>query len=400
MEYLANAQAFLEGLVTTEARVGATVVLTLAALVTSIFLAPRAVTTVHRSVAYLVFNSDRMPIEPPEIDWKLPVAAIIRTLQITVFLGVMLAILVVWGFVDLALAAITTMAAWIPALMRTLITVALVGGTLAGIDMLETAVEQYADESDALNQHQQGIVFRVLQVSVLIAAGIVALSIWGISLGNLLVGAGFLGIVIGTAARSTLGSLIAGFVLMFSRPFEIGDWVAIGDDEGIVTDITIINTRIRNPSGEEVVIPNDNVANATVTNRTSLERLRLSVDVGIDYETDVDRAEAVIQSVLEEDIPHVLGNPNPQVIPKSLGDSAIILECRFWIDHPSAAKRAMTTAAVVRQVKTALDEAGIKIPYPQRELLGREEAGGFRLTGADAADIEGTDQLEQSQHQS
>jgi len=400
MDYLATAQALLEGLVTTEARVGATVVLTLSALLTAIVLAPRTVKTVHRSVTYLVFNSDRMPIDPPETDWQLPLSAIVRTLQFTVLIGVVLATLIIWGFVDLALRMVATIAAWIPAVIRTLITVAVLGGTLVGIDMLETAVEQYADESDALNQHQQGIVFRVLQVSVLIAAGVVALSIWGISLGNLLVGAGFLGIVIGTAARSTLGSLIAGFVLMFSRPFEIGDWVAINDDEGIVTDITIINTRIRNPSGEEVVIPNDNVANATVTNRTSLERPRLSVDVGVDYEADVERAEEVIQSVLEEDIQHVLGNPNPQVIPKSLGDSAITLECRFWIDHPSAAKRAMTTAAVVRNVKTALDEADIKIPYPQRELLGREEAGGFQLTGNDAAEIGGAEQFEQSHRQS
>ena len=105
--------------------------------------------------------------------------------------------------------------------------------------------------------------------------------------------------------------LVAAFVLIVARPFEIGESVAIGDDEGTVTDITIINTRIRNPNGEEVVIPNENVLNATVTNRTSLDRLRLSVDIGVDY------------------------------------------------------------------------DAGIKIPYPQRELLGREDSGGFRVDQQD-----------------
>jgi small-conductance mechanosensitive channel len=383
MSYVGQLQTYLEGLVSTEARIAATVVLTLAALVTAIVLAPRAVSTVHRSVKYLVFNHDRVPVEPPEFDWELPLTALVRTFQLAVFIATLLAVLVVWGFVDLALAAVATMAGWIPMLVRGLLTLGLLGGTLAGIDVLETAIEQYADESDQLNQHQQGIVFRVLQVVVLLAAGIVALSVWGIGLGNLLVGAGFVGIVVGTAARSTIGSFIAGFVLMFARPFEIGDWVEINDDEGIITDITIINTRMRNAAGEEVVIPNDNVANATVTNRTSLERLRLSVDVGVDYDADVERAEAIVQDTLA-DIPQVLANPNPQVIPKSLGDSAVVLECRFWIDHPSAPKRAMTTAAVVRDVKRALDENGVKIPFPQRELTGREESGGFQVAQGDA----------------
>ncbi len=220
--------------------------------------------------------------------------------------------------------------------------------------------------------------FRVLQVLVVTAAAVGALTVWGVNLGGLFVGAGFLGIVIGTAARTTLGSLIAGFVLMFSRPFELGDWVALDGQEGIVADITIVNTRIRNQYGEEIVLPNDKVANATITNRSRLGQLRLSVDVGVDYDADLERAETVVLEALEG-VSTVLSNPTPQVVPKSLGDSAVVLECRFWIDNPSAARRTVATAAVVREVKTALDEADVKIPYPQRELLGREEAGGFRV---------------------
>ena len=368
----------LEGLVSTEARLAATVVLTVAAIVTAIVLAPRVVRVVHRSLKNRVLGHERVPVDPPEVDWGLPITGLVRTIQFAIFLGIGLAVMVIWGFVDLAVSTVATLATLVPTLMRGLLTVGLVGATLVGIDMLESTVEEYAEESDSINQHQQGIVFRVLQVVVLVAAAIATLSVWGVNLGGLLVGAGFLGIVIGTAARTTIGSFIAGFVLMFSRPFEIGDWVEINDDEGIVTDITIINTRIRNAAGEEIVIPNESVANATVTNLTSFERLRLSVDVGVDYDADIETTEQVITRALPE-ATHVLANPTPQVIPKSFGDSAVVLECRFWIEHPSAAKRAMATAAVVREVKAALDEAGIKIPFPQRELLGREEADGLRV---------------------
>ena len=368
----------LEGLVSTEARLAATVVLTVAAIVTAIVLAPRVVRVVHRSLKNRVLSHERVPVDPPEVDWGLPITGLVRTIQFAIFLGIGLAVMVIWGFVDLAVSTVATLATLVPTLMRGLLTVGLVGATLVGIDMLESTVEEYAEESDSINQHQQGIVFRVLQVVVLVAAAIATLSVWGVNLGGLLVGAGFLGIVIGTAARTTIGSFIAGFVLMFSRPFEIGDWVEINDDEGIVTDITIINTRIRNAAGEEIVIPNESVANATVTNLTSFERLRLSVDVGVDYDADIETTEQVITRALPE-ATHVLANPTPQVIPKSFGDSAVVLECRFWIEHPSAAKRAMATAAVVREVKAALDDAGIKIPFPQRELLGREEADGLRV---------------------
>lgn len=376
-------QASLEQLATTQARFAATVGLAAAVAVLAWLFAPRIVRTAHREVTNRVLADERVPVDVDSFDVGFPVTLAVRTIQAALFVVASLMVLVVWGYVDVAVSAVDAILGTIPLFVRVLITVSLVAATLVGIDVLEERVEAYAETSDALNQHQQGVVFRVLQVSVLVAATIASLSVWGVNLGGLLVGAGFLGIVIGTAARTTIGSLIAGFVLMFARPFEIGDWVAIGDDEGTVTDITIINTRIRNPSGEEVVIPNENVLNATVTNRTSLERLRLSVDVGVDYDADVEAAEDVVQDALE-DVNHVLSNPNPQVVPKSLGDSAVVLECRFWIDHPSPPKRAMATAAVVRDVKAALDDAGIKIPYPQRELLGREEDGGFGVEHRDS----------------
>ncbi|SHH38886.1 mechanosensitive ion channel family protein [Halobaculum gomorrense] len=378
LAFLVTLRETLEGFVTTEARLAATVVLLTAAAVTALLFTPRAVRGAHRLVRDRVLANERVPVEMSELDWRFPVNAIVRTLQFAVVLGGGLATLVVWGYVEVAFAAVAAMAATLPAFAKVLTTAAIVAGALIAIDVLEARLDDYAAESDAINQHQKGIVFRLLQLAVLAAAVVGGLTVWGINLGGLLVGAGFLGIVIGTAARSTIGSLIAGFVLMFSRPFELGDWVAIDGEEGIVSDITVINTRIRTAGGEVVVIPNDRVANAVVTNLTRLGQLRLSVDVGVDYDADLATAEAVVSDALAG-VSEIEDNPPPQVIPKSLGDSAVVLECRFWIDRPSAPKRALATASVVRAVKTALDDAGIKIPYPQREVTGREETGGFRV---------------------
>ncbi|MXR42790.1 mechanosensitive ion channel [Halobaculum sp. WSA2] len=376
--FLAVLRETLEGFGSVEARLTATVVLLTAAAVTALLLAPRTVRVVHRVSRDRVLGDERVPIDVSEFDWALPVTAIVRTLQFAVLLGAGLATLIVWGYVSVALAAVDAMAAVVPRIVRLAVSVGLVGAALVAIDVLESRLDDYAAESDAINQHQKGIVFRVLQVSVLVAAIVGGLTVWGVNLGGLLVGAGFLGIVVGTAARSTIGSLIAGFVLMFSRPFELGDWVEIDGEEGIVADITVINTRIRTAGGEVVVIPNERVANATVSNRTHLGQLRLSVDVGVDYDADLATAETVVNDALGT-VSEIEDNPPPQVVPKSFGDSAVVLECRFWIDRPSAPKRALATAAVVRTVKAALDDAGIKIPYPQREVTGREETGGFRV---------------------
>lgn len=373
-------RTFLEGIVTTEARLVATVVLLGIGVTTVAFVAPRVVRFGRRFLVQRLLAHERVPVDATELNWQVPTALFLRVTQAVVVGGIAASTLVVWGYVGAAERLLGVIGGLVPRLVQVAGTVGIAAAAVVGIDVLESWLEEYAAESDAINEHQKGIVFRVLQVLVITAAAVGALTVWGVNLGGLFVGAGFLGIVIGTAARTTLGSLIAGFVLMFSRPFELGDWVELDGREGIVAEITIINTRIRNQYGEEIVLPNDKVADATVTNRSRFGQLRLSVDVGIDYDADLERAEAVVAETLD-DLPEVLANPTPHVVPKSLGDSAVVLECRFWIDNPSAARRTAAKAAVVREVKAGLNEAGVKIPYPQRELLGREEAGGLRVDG-------------------
>jgi small-conductance mechanosensitive channel len=213
---------------------------------------------------------------------------------------------------------------------------------------------------------------------------------WEVDLSGLLVGAGFLGIVVGMAARQTLGALLAGFVLMFSRPFEIGDWVEIDDEEGIVTDISIVNTRIQTFAGEYVMIPNDIVSGRKIVNKSRKGRLRIEVEVGVDYEADVERAADVAKEAMKG-LDEILSVPTPQVVLKEFGDSAVVLSLRFWIDKPSARRQWRARTAVIESVKAAFDSEGIKIPFPQRELTGREESGGFELAGERSAPEPATD---------
>ena len=295
---------------------------------------------------------------------------LLRTVQLTVLAVAAVTTFVLWGLIEPSesLSRIAT-----SDLFRVGITVVLAAIGFAASDQLKRLVDRLGDGSDRITEHQEEIVLRVGQVVILLTVLSGALTLWGENLSGLLVGAGFLGIVVGLAARQTLGSLIAGFVLMFSRPFTIGDWVELGEEEGIVTDITIFNTRLENFDGEFVVIPNDQVADQAITNRSQKGRLRLTLDVGVDYDTDIDRASEVAHEAIAS-VEGVVDSPSPQIIPKSFGDSAVVLELRFWIDHPTPPRKWRAVSQVVSAVKTAFDEEGIVVPFPQRRFSVRDGA--------------------------
>lgn len=293
---------------------------------------------------------------------------------------VVVTLLSLWGGFDevLSLLGILDIQRPVKVATQLVLTGILVLGTYLLTGVLKRFVYEITAEQAAITRHQTELVYRITQLGLYVIAAMVVLGVWNVNLGGLLVGAGFLGIVLGLAARQTIGSLIAGFVLMFARPFEIGDWVEIGDREGIVTEISIINTRVQTFDGEYAMIPNDIVASTEVVNRTRKGRLRVQVDVGVDYSTDLGVASRVAREAMQE-VDDILSVPQPQVVLKEFGNSAIVLGLRFWIDKPSARRRWRAQSGVIRAVKAAFDREGIKIPFPQRELMGRMEEGGLRL---------------------
>ncbi len=269
--------------------------------------------------------------------------------------------------------------------LRIVITVGVLAAAYIGSGMLVQAVSRFTTETGQLTGHQGEVVSRLSEVAVYLLAALLVLSVWQVDIRAFLIGAGFLGIIIGLAANETLSSLIAGFTLMFSRPFEIGDWIEVPLEDGtktdgIVTDITLFSTRIESFSGTYVILPNDLVGANTLVNYDRKGRLRLEVEVGIDYGSDPQRAIDIAEETMEStDV--VLNVPQPDAVLTRFGESAVVLELRFWIDRPSSRRRWRATTDIIASVKTAFDREGIKIPVPQREVAGRDDTGGFRVVG-------------------
>lgn len=244
-------------------------------------------------------------------------------------------------------------------------------------DIAARLLADLTDNQNALTQHQREIALRVTQIALWGVAGLVVLGVWSVDLTGLLVGAGFLGIVVGFAARKTLGSLLGGFVLMFSRPFEVGDWVILDEQSGVVSDITLMSTRIQGFDGEYVVVPNDVVSNKTITNRSRQGQYRVPVEVSVDYETDIEHARGVLAEAAETVVSQygfARETPEPEVLAQQLGESAVVLEVAVWVDSPTARRVMRVEDELVCTLKSACTAADIEIPYPQRELSTRSDA--------------------------
>jgi small-conductance mechanosensitive channel len=385
----------IEQLTTTQGRAAVTGVLVVIAVLAALVVAPVLIGQLQRILTSRFFDghiADGIELFGEYVPTTVS-GVVLRVLQLSVLIVSGLALLVVWGLVDVAVSAGRFILDAIPQVLNGALTLVLVLLAYVGSDQLQHAISRFSQGADRVTQHQEEVMLRVGQVLLFVAVGSAILTLWDFDLSGLLVGAGFLGIVVGLAARQTLGSLIAGFVLMLSRPFTVGDWIEVGGQEGIVTDITILNTRLQNFDGETVVLPNDKVSDQSLTNRSANGRLRLRTDVGIDYEADPDRAEeAALAAIGAVDI--VEDAPAPKVIPKAFGDSSIVLELRYWIEHPSPPRKWRAISGVVTGVKDAFDEEGITVPFPQRELSAREATAETlrktQLDGGRTANSQGT----------
>ncbi|MEB3860215.1 MAG: mechanosensitive ion channel family protein, partial [Desulfurococcales archaeon] len=198
---------------------------------------------------------------------------------------------------------------------------------------------------------------------VIVFLGIVgALAALGIDTSGLLLAGGIAGIVIGFASQTVVSNLLSGIFLYMDRPFMIGDPVDIDGVGGVVQDITVFSTRIRRWDGVVMRIPNEQVFNSKIQKFNGSLVRRVEYRVGISYGSDASKAVDVIMKLLESE-PLILAKPEPMVFVEDLGDSAVVLNVRFWV--PSQYWFPMK-ASMLGKIKDALTENGIEIPFPQR----------------------------------
>ena len=207
---------------------------------------------------------------------------------------------------------------------------------------------------------------RIIRYSVAIVGAIVAFQFIGIDLSGLAVIFGLLSVGVGFGLQNITSNFVAGLILLFERPISVGDRVVVGETEGDVVDINMRSTTIRSIDNIAIIVPNSEFIANQVTNWSyGDKKVRLNIEVGVSYNSDLDTVLRSIREVAAEN-QNVLSEPAPMVQLVSFGDSSWNMALRCWISNPKRHRevRSEINCGLVRKFR----ENGVEIPFPQRDL--------------------------------
>ena len=200
--------------------------------------------------------------------------------------------------------------------------------------------------------------------AVVIIGIIVGLSAMEINIGPLLAVVGAAGFAIAFALQGTLSNFASGLMIMFYKPFDVGDVIEVSGLVGIVKSMSLVNTTITKFDNQVMIVPNNSIWGNTITNITGSEQRRVDLVFGISYSDDIDQAQKILEDIVNEH-PLVLDEPEPTIKIDELADSSVNFICRPWV---KTADFGPVRWDIIRAVKERFDQAGISIPFPQRDI--------------------------------
>jgi small conductance mechanosensitive channel len=205
---------------------------------------------------------------------------------------------------------------------------------------------------------------RIFGAVLKIIVVIIAASILGIETTSFVAVLGAAGLAVGLALQGSLANLAGGVLILVLRPFRVGDFIIAQDHEGVVSTIDIFYTTLTRLDNRRVILPNGPLIGNVITNSTAERTRRVDVSVGIAYNSDIDKAERILLGIARQHA-LVLQDPEPLVGIMNFGDSSINLTFRVWCLTDNYWT---VYFDLHKQTKKALDEGGISIPFPQREI--------------------------------
>ena len=238
----------------------------------------------------------------------------------------------------------------------------IIGWTVAGWARrgVRHALERVPRMDETLKPFLAKLVWYVIMAFVLVAV----LSQFGVQTTSVIAILGAAGLAIGLALQGTLANVASGVMLLFLRPFNIGDYVDAGGIAGTVVEIGLFNTEIKTRKGLCLIVPNKIIWESPITNFSRNPTRRFDITVGISYGDEVNGATDLLMGLLTGD-ERILDDPEPLAVVEELGDSAVIINLRAWT-------RAEDFWAAVWDLKKAIkvefEVAGYSIPFPQRDI--------------------------------
>jgi len=215
-----------------------------------------------------------------------------------------------------------------------------------------------------LAQLAERLISRTIKNVVFLVGFAVALTALEIDITPILAAIGAAGLVVGLALQGTLSNFASGLMILINRPFDVGNVVTAGGITGVVNQMNLVSTTFRTFDNQTIHVPNNEIWNNVITNITANQTRRVDLEFGISYDDDFERAEEIIRDVVSS---HelVLEDPAPVVVTHALADSSVNVICWPWA---KTSDWWQVKTEVTREVKRRFDQAGLTIPYPQRDV--------------------------------
>jgi len=208
----------------------------------------------------------------------------------------------------------------------------------------------------------------ILKIAIFMLGGYMVLLTWGKNATALLTSASVVGLVVGFAAKDTLGNLFSGVSIMADAPYKIGDYILLGNgDRGRVTHIGLRSTRILTRDEVEIIIPNAVIANETIINQSGgpSQKFRIRALTSVAYGSDIDQVREILLKVAQdEDL--AMNMPKPAVRFSSFGDSGLNFELLCWVEKPEL--KSPLIDHLNCEIYKKLNDANIEIPYPKTDV--------------------------------
>ena len=236
--------------------------------------------------------------------------------------------------------------------------------------LARTAVVRSIDKSRLQPSQLMRTMIGNITGNLVMAFGLlVALSQMGVTMGPLLAGLGVAGFIVGFALQETLANFAAGLMILFYRPYDVGDLVEAATVFGTVSHMSLVSTTILTIDNQTLIVPNGKIWGDVIKNVTAQKTRRVDMKFGISYSDDIPKSEALLESILEKH-DMVLDDPKPMVKLHELGDSSVNFIVRPWVKTDDYWD---VYWDVTREVKMRFDAEGVSIPFPQRDVHMYEE---------------------------
>jgi small conductance mechanosensitive channel len=183
----------------------------------------------------------------------------------------------------------------------------------------------------------------------------------GINTASILAVLGTAGLAIAMSLKDSLSHFAGGILILFLRPFKVGDYIICSEGEGTIQEIGLVYTRVLTKDNKGLTIPNGKLAGISVTNASRMPERRLDITVGVSYDADLKKAKEIIEDVYRE-CPYFVSSMDLQVFVEELASSSVDLGACGYVNGPDylSARR-----YVMENIKLQFDAAGIEIPFPQ-----------------------------------